>query len=61
MTSAEKILWEHLKAKRFHNLKFRRQQIIKGFIVDLYCNSLELVIEVDGKIHDKQKEYDAYG
>ena len=58
MTSAEKILWEYLRAKRFNNLKFRRQQIIKGFIVDFYCHSLGLVIEVDGKIHDKQKEYD---
>ena len=30
MTSAEKILWEYLRAKRFNNLKFRRQQIIEG-------------------------------
>ena len=58
MTPAEKTLWEHLRAKRFHSLKFRRQQIIEGFIVDFYCHPLGLVIEVDGEIHDKQKEYD---
>ena len=58
MTLAEKILWEHLRAKRFNGLKFRRQQIIEGFIVDFYCHSLGLVIELDGEIHDKQKEYD---
>ena len=58
MTPAEKILWEHLRAKRFNGLKFRRQQIIAGFIVDFYCHSLGLIIEVDGKIHDKQKEKD---
>ncbi len=58
MTPAEKILWEQLRAKRFHNLKFRRQQIIEGFIVDFYCHSLGLVIEVDGEIHNKQKVYD---
>ena len=58
MTPAEKILWQHLRAKRFNNLKFRRQQIIEGFIVDFYCHSLGLVIELDGKIHDKQIEYD---
>jgi very-short-patch-repair endonuclease len=58
MTPAEKILWEYLRAKRFNNLKFRRQQIIEGFIVDFYCHSLGLVIEVDGEIHDSQKEYD---
>lgn len=60
MTSAEKILWERLRAKHFRNLKFRRQQIIEGFIVDFYCHSLGLIIEVDGKIHDRQKEYDRY-
>ena len=58
MTPAEKILWQHLRAKRFNNLKFRRQQIIEGFIVDFYCHSLGLVIEIDGKIHEKQIEYD---
>lgn len=58
MTPAEKILWQHLRAKRFKSLKFRRQQIIEGFIVDFYCHSLGLVIEVDGKIHDQQKDYD---
>ena len=58
MTPAEKILWEYLRAKRFNGLKFRRQQIIEGFIVDFYCHSLGLVIELDGEIHDKQKEYD---
>jgi very-short-patch-repair endonuclease len=59
MTPAEKILWQHLRAKRFKSLKFRRQQIIEGFIVDFYCHSLGLVIEVDGKIHDQQKDYDS--
>ena len=58
MTPAENILWEHLRAKRFNNLKLRRQQIIAGFIVDFYCHSLGLIIEVDGEIHDRQQEYD---
>ena len=38
---------------------FRRQQIIDGFIVDFYCHAAGLVIEVDGKIHEDQIEYDA--
>ncbi|MDJ0632075.1 MAG: DUF559 domain-containing protein [Xenococcaceae cyanobacterium MO_188.B29] len=58
MTPAEKILWQQLRAKHFNNLKFCRQQIIEGFIVDFYCHSLGLVIEIDGKIHEKQIEYD---
>jgi len=41
-----------------HGLHFRRQQIIDGFIVDFYCHAAKLVIEVDGKIHEQQAEYD---
>ena len=37
---------------------FRRQQVIQGFIVDFYCHKAGLVIEVDGDIHDLQKEED---
>jgi len=60
MTPAEKELWQYLRAKRFNNLKFRRQQVIEGFIADFYCHSLGLIIEVDGEIHDKQQEYDRH-
>ncbi|WP_242051252.1 endonuclease domain-containing protein [Nostoc spongiaeforme] len=59
MTPAEKILWEHLRGNRLHGLHFRRQQILDGFIADFYCHAARLVIEVDGKIHEKQAEYDA--
>jgi len=41
--------------KGFH---FRRQQIIDGFIVDFYCHRAELVLEVDGPIHEIHTEYD---
>ncbi|QSJ16475.1 DUF559 domain-containing protein [Nostoc sp. UHCC 0702] len=59
MTPEEKILWQHLRTNRLHGLHFRRQQIIDGFIADLYCHVAGLVIEVDGKIHEQQAEYDA--
>jgi very-short-patch-repair endonuclease len=59
MTPEEKIIWQHLRANRLHGLHFRRQQIIDGFIVDFYCHTAKLVIEVDGKIHEQQAEYDA--
>ena len=58
MTNAEKILWEKLKNRKFDGYKFRRQHPIDSFIVDFYCHKLRLAIEVDGKIHQKQKEYD---
>jgi len=35
------------------------QQVIAGFIVDFYCHKAELVIELDGDIHDLQQEEDA--
>ncbi len=58
MTPAEAHLWEHLRANRLRGLQFRRQQIIDGFIVDFYCHRAGLVVEVDGDVHDEQREYD---
>ncbi len=58
MTSAEKLLWQELRANKL-GVHFRRQQIIAGFIVDFYCHKAALVIEVDGDIHDLQQEEDA--
>ena len=37
---------------------FWRRQVIQGFIVDFYCHKAGLVIEVDGDVHDLQKEED---
>lgn len=57
MTPAEKVLWEELRANKL-GVHFRRQQVIQGFIVDFYCHKSALVIEVDGDVHDLQKEED---
>lgn len=59
MTPAEKILWKEVKINKLNGLHFRRQQIIHGYIADFYCHQHELIVEVDGGIHDQQKEYDA--
>jgi very-short-patch-repair endonuclease len=58
MTAAENLLWQELRVNKLGG-HFRRQQIIAGFIVDFYCHKAALVIEVDGDIHDLQKEDDA--
>ena len=50
-THAETILWGYLKTKPF-GFKFRRQHPYSIYILDFYCHSLKLVIEVDGSIHD---------
>ena len=56
-TEAESILWSKLEKQQL-GIKFRRQHIIDRFIVDFYCLEKNLVIEVDGEIHDSQKERD---
>ena len=60
-TDAENLMWQILRAKRFMNLKFRRQHVIAPYIVDFYCHELGLVIELDGSQHSTHDaiEYDA--
>ncbi len=58
-TLGEKILWNELRGKKLDGIKFRRQQPIGYFIVDFYSSIHRLVVEVDGLIHQSQKEADA--
>lgn len=58
MTASEEILWEYLRNRKFHGLKFKRQHPIERYITDFYCHSLKLVIELDGGVHEDRKEYD---
>ena len=51
MTLAEEILWKEIHINQW-KAKFRRQHPIAIYIVDFYCHSLKLVIELDGGIHD---------
>ena len=57
-TPAEAILWEALRAGRLDGLKFRRQHAIGRFILDFYCATHRLCVEVDGEVHEKQRERD---
>lgn len=57
-TPQERKVWEALRDRRFMKLKFRRQHVIEGFVVDFYCNQLKLAIEIDGAVHRRQKDYD---
>ena len=57
-TQSEALLWEELRNSKL-GIKFRRQHIIGVFIVDFVCLSSKIVVEVDGEIHEFQKEYDA--
>ncbi len=66
-TPAEKLLWAELRNRQVCGKKFLRQhpwiyETDRGrlhfFIADFYCAEHKLVIELDGKIHEKQKHYD---
>lgn len=59
MTGPEIIIWELLRLKP-GGFKFRRQHPFGKYILDFYCHSVKLSIEVDGQNHDvqKQKGYD---
>jgi very-short-patch-repair endonuclease len=52
-TPAEMILWETLRGRKILDCKFRRQFALDCFILDFYCQELNLVIEVEGGIHSE--------
>lgn len=61
-TESEDAVWQMLRNRQIRNLKWRRQQVIDGFIADFYCAELNVVLEIDGSVHnnEKVKEYDEY-
>jgi very-short-patch-repair endonuclease len=50
-TDAEAALWTLLRAKRFLGFKFRRQHPCGPYILDFYCPSARLAVELDGGQH----------
>lgn len=50
-TEAERLLWSVLSRKKLEGYKFRRQHIIGNYIADFICLKENLIIEVDGLIH----------
>lgn len=65
-TPEENHLWQKLRNRKLAGLKFLRQHPIgfsSGtgigyFIADFYCAEKKIVIEIDGPIHETQKDYD---
>ncbi|WP_027420438.1 endonuclease domain-containing protein [Crocinitomix catalasitica] len=50
-TPAEVHLWQFLKGKQLEGRKFRRQFSVHNFIIDFYCHSEKLGVELDGQAH----------
>jgi very-short-patch-repair endonuclease len=61
MTRAEFIVWNFLKGKNLLGVRFRAQHPLGIYIADFFSYKLNLVIEIDGEIHNSksQKEYDS--
>ena len=67
-TNSEKLLWDKIRNRQLSGKKFLRQHPLKFlfegkerfFIADFYCADLKLVVELDGRIHDNQQEYDKF-
>lgn len=57
-TDSENLVWGMVRDRKVLGYKFRRQHVIRGFILDFYCAELKLALEIDGKIHDGQKDQD---
>jgi very-short-patch-repair endonuclease len=70
MSKAEVLLWRELKSRKL-GVRFLRQYSVKTFVVDFYCPSVRLAIEVDGATHiseedlsydrSRQKDIEYYG
>ncbi|MFQ5638388.1 MAG: endonuclease domain-containing protein [bacterium] len=65
-TKSETIIWQAVRNRNLNGKKFLRQHPIRFemdggkrfFVADFYCHEKKLVVEIDGKIHLRQKDYD---
>ncbi len=51
MTDAERLMWSRLRRKQINGKPFYRQKIVGDYIVDFYCSTAELAVEIDGGQH----------
>ncbi len=58
MTDAEEALWKLLRRNKLDGMRFRRQHAVGRFILDFYCPDRKIAVEVDGSIHEDQRDYD---
>ena len=58
-TPPEQLLWLALRNGQIGGMKFRRQHPIGPYVVDFFCQSAKLVVEVDGMSHDDKASQDA--
>ncbi len=54
-TDAEKKIWSIIRNRQLFGLKFVRQYAAGSYILDFYCPSKRIGIEIDGGQHDEPK------
>jgi len=54
-TKSEIRMWQCLKRDQMYGYDFHRQKPIDEYIVDFFCNKLQLAIECDGYSHELQE------
>ncbi|MBS1794456.1 MAG: DUF559 domain-containing protein [Acidobacteria bacterium] len=61
LTPAEARFWKLVQGKSLDGRKFRRQHSVGPYILDFYCPSEKLAVELDGAVHfnDAARERDA--
>jgi len=68
-TPAEVYFWNRVRKRKILGSLFLRQYVLEYpdrlnksnyFIVDFYCSQKKLIVEIDGKIHQQQVEYDEF-
>jgi very-short-patch-repair endonuclease len=58
MTEHERLLWSILRNRCFLSYKFRRQMPIGPYVADFVCLENRLIIELDGRGHLDEQDYD---
>ena len=54
-TDAEQVVWAHIRNRQIEQCRFRRQYSVGPYILDFYCPTIRLAIELDGKQHEEQE------
>jgi very-short-patch-repair endonuclease len=57
-SDAERRFWFHVRDRRLAGYKFRRQLPVGPYVVDFFCESASLIVELDGGQHASQRLYD---
>jgi very-short-patch-repair endonuclease len=58
-TDAERRVWNRLRNRQLHGLKFRRQHPVMGYILDFACIEIMLAIELDGGQHNAPEKLES--